>query len=69
MACEHEIAQNIITVLLDKITDGKEIASRFGHFLLVDIDEPIVHPVMYKRFAVGCLTLGDFIFMVREIRS
>ena len=64
MCLHHHVANDFIAVLLCHFPHGEEIAQRLGHFLVVDVDIAVVHPVVGKGLAVGSFTLCDFVFMV-----
>ncbi len=66
MRAKHEHADSFKIKLFGNITNREEIAQRFGHFLIVDIDEPIMHPVMHVGLSCSSFRLRNFIFMMRE---
>src|SRR5690606_19532089 len=47
---------------------GDEVAERFAHLLLVDVDEPVVHPDAGEgpRVGLGGLALCDLVLVVGE---
>ena len=66
MCAQHKEAQHLQIVFLTDFTDGKEISEGFGHLLVIDVQEAIVHPVICKGLVVCCLRLRDFILVMRE---
>ena len=66
MGAEHEEAQYLQVVFFTDFPYCKEIPQGFGHFLIINIQECVVHPVVGKGLAVRALALRDLIFMVRE---
>ena len=49
-----------------QLFERDEIAERFAHFLSVDRDHVVVHPVTGRIVAAGGGALGDLAFVVRE---
>ena len=66
MCTQHEESQDLKIVLLGNVADGEEVAERFGHFLIVNIQECVVHPVMREFLSRCALRLCDLVLMVRE---
>ena len=66
MSLQHKEAQDRIGIERREVADAEEVAFRLGHLNVIDIDKTVMHPVANKRFAAGCLGLGDFIFVMRE---
>ena len=64
MGRNYEKADHFRGVFFQNLLNGEEVAERFAHFLLVDIDKTVVHPVFDKRFAGRPFTLGDLVLMV-----
>jgi hypothetical protein len=53
---------------LQHVADAEEVAQRFGHLLVVHVDEAVVHPVFREAVAAGRAGLRDLVFMVREFQ-
>ena len=68
VAAHDEEAHRLGIELLEHIADGEEIAQRLGHFLVVDVDEAVVHPGARKGLAGRAFALGDFVLMVRKLQ-
>ena len=66
MAAEDEGAQGFAVVVLEHVTHGEEVAERFAHFLVVDLHEAVVQPVVNMLVTAGAFALRDFAFVVRE---
>ena len=66
MSGKHKETQYLKVIFLTDFSYRKEVAERFGHFLVINIQKCIVQPVFRKRYTVGCLTLCDLVFMMRE---
>jgi len=67
VGCHHRESNCFTRPLFKQITDGNEVAERFGHFLPFDLQVAIVHPQLRHLVgAVRAARLGDFILMVRE---
>ena len=66
MRTQHEETQYLQIILFSDLSYGKEVAERFGHFTVVDVQETVVQPVTCKNLAVAALALCNLIFMVRE---
>ena len=49
-----------------ELFQGNEIAQRLTHFLAVDGNHVVVHPITARHFAVGRHRLGNFRFVVRK---
>ena len=52
--------------MLEHVAHGEEVAERFAHFLVVDLHEAVVQPVVDVLVAAGAFALRDFAFVVRE---
>ena len=66
MCLQHKETQNLQVIFFADLPYGKEIAQRLAHLFVVNIKETIVHPIFGEFYAIGCLTLCDLIFMMRE---
>ena len=66
MCGKHEETKHLGIIFFNDISYGKEIACRFRHLLIINIQKSIVHPVSCKGLAVCCLRLGNLIFMMGE---
>ena len=66
MCCQQEVADWFITELVRNIPYCKEVVERFGHFLVVNVDIAVVHPVTCKFFVRSTFTLCNFVFVVWE---
>ena len=64
MGGEHEEPQHLQVILLTDVPHREKISQRLGHFLIVNIQKSVVHPVFGKRFAVCRLRLGNLILVV-----
>ena len=68
VAAHDKKAHRLGVVLLEHVADGEEVAQRFGHLLVVDIDKAVVHPRLRKRLAGSAFALGDFVLVVRKLQ-
>src|SRR5699024_11849684 len=50
----------------EKLFQSNSIPQRFAHFLALEGNHIIVHPVIGKGFIVGTLALGDLAFVMRK---
>ena len=66
MCLNHHITNDFIAVLFCNFPNREEIAQRLGHFLVVNIDIAVVHPVMRECLACSSFTLCNFILVMRE---
>src|SRR6185437_2220949 len=66
VACEEIMAQSRGVELLEDFPDGEEIAERFRHFFLVDVEKTVMQPVARQRLAEGALGLRDLVLMMRK---
>ena len=66
MCRKHEETKNLKIILFTDVSDSKEIAGRFGHLFIINIQKCVVHPVFCKRLVIGSLRLSDLVLMVRE---
>ena len=66
MRAEHEETQHLQIVFLCNLTNCKEVAQRFGHLHIINIQETIMHPVMRKFLIIAGFALCNFILMMRE---
>ena len=66
MCVEHEEPQHLQIVFLRNLTHGKEVAKRFGHLAVVNVQKCVMHPIFGKNLAIAALTLRNLIFMMRE---
>mmetsp|Transcript_8943 Transcript_8943/g.21943 ORF Transcript_8943/g.21943 Transcript_8943/m.21943 type:complete len:212 (-) Transcript_8943:887-1522(-) len=48
------------------LSECEEVSLGLGHFLLVDVDKAIVHPVAAKGLATRTFRLGDLVLVMRE---
>ena len=63
---DQEVAHHFWIVAVQNIADSKEVTQRLGHLLLINPNRTGMHPGIDEFNAIGSLTLGDLIFMVRE---
>ena len=68
MGSHQEETNRFGIVLFQHLANGEKVTQAFGHFLVVDVDKTVVHPVFGHRLAESAFALGDFIFMVRELQ-
>ena len=84
VGAQDEEAHDFGVVLFQHFADGEEVAQRFGHFFAVHTDEAVVQPVfdvtgnalpvvglrvvMAAGMPCRADTLGDFVFVVRELQ-
>ncbi|MPM64404.1 hypothetical protein SDC9_111290 [bioreactor metagenome] len=47
-----------------ELLESNKIPQRFTHFLSVDSDHIVMHPVLHRIFSKGCARLGNFTLMV-----
>ena len=66
MSAQHEETQHLKIVFLADLTNSKEIAQRFAHLPVVDVQESVVEPVAGKGHAVAAFALGNLVLMMRE---
>ena len=66
MRAQHKQAHRHQIKFLGNIPHGKKVAGGFAHLLIVDVDVPIVHPVLGKRLSRCALALCNLVFMVWE---
>ena len=64
MCTQHKEAKYLQIILLADLTDCTEIAERFTHLVVINVQKCIVHPVFGKFLAVASLALCDFILMM-----
>ena len=50
-----------------ELVQGDEIPQRFAHFLSLDSDHIVVHPIFHGFVSVGSRTLGNLTFVVGKI--
>ncbi len=60
------MAQRRRLVARKNIPDGKDVAERLRHLLLVDVEKAVVHPRPRERQAVGRLGLRDLVLVMRK---
>ena len=69
---QNKEADDFGVIDLEYITDGEEVAQRFGHLffdaVFLDTDKAVVHPNVGKGAAMGAFGLGNFILMMRELQ-
>src|SRR5665648_327528 len=53
-------------IAAEKLFQRNGVSERFTHFLSVQGNHVVVHPVANGRFPMGCLSLSHFSFMVRK---
>ena len=68
MRADDEKTQDFRIIILQHITNRKEIAERFRHFFIIHPYETVMHPVIDERMAGSAFRLGDLIFMMRELK-
>ncbi len=66
MRAQHKKSQHLQIILLRNLTYRKKVTQRFRHFLIINIQKPVMHPVPGKFFSACRLRLRDFIFMMRK---
>ena len=67
MCVQKCVSKHKRVIFLQCIRDGPEVSKRLAHLLAIDIDEPIVHPVLDQRgLSRTAFGLEDFSFVVRE---
>ena len=66
MCVQHEETKHLQIIFLADLTNSKEIAQRFGHLTVINIQECIMHPVMRELLAAASLALCDLVLMMRE---
>ncbi len=66
MRRQQREAQHLAPVVLQQVAHRAEVAQGLGHFLAVDIQERVVHPVAHVIAAMGAAALGNLVFVVRE---
>ena len=63
---EDEITHLFGPVACQDLANGKEIAQRLGHLLIVDTHESVVHPVPDEGMSGRTLGLGNLVLVMRE---
>ena len=67
MSAKHKETQHLKVIFLTDFSYRKEVAQRFGHFLVINIQEMhCAASIAQTVLAVAGLALCDLIFMVRE---
>ena len=66
MGGQHEETHYLRIVFGHDVTHGEKVSGRLAHFLIINIQECIMHPVSGERLAVSRFRLGNLIFMMRE---
>ena len=66
MMREKEESKDFGMPIFEDFSDGENVAKRFGHLFLVDVDKAVMDPVPDKGFPGSCLGLSNLIFVVRE---
>ena len=51
-----------------ELVQGDEIPQRFAHFLSLDSDHIVVHPIFHGFVSVGSRTLGNLTFVVGKLQ-
>ena len=54
--------------LFQHVANGEEVVQGLGHLLAIDADHAAVHPGVCVGLAGGGFALGDFVFVVRELK-
>ena len=62
----HNITNGLIAKLLCNLANCKEIAERFTHFAVINIDISVMHPIMRKIASISAFRLCNLVLMVRE---
>ena len=65
---DHEEADRLAVVALQHVADGEEVAERLRHLLVVDVEQPVVHPDVGERAAARAFALRDLVLVVRELQ-
>ena len=68
VGAQHQKPNGFAIVTFKHITDRKKIAQRLRHFLIVNVQEAVVHPVIHIGLAAGPFALGDFVLMVWKLQ-
>ena len=68
VGAQNEEAHHLGCELLQHLAHGEEVAEGLRHLLVVDADEPVVHPVVHEGVVVRALGLGDLVLVVRELQ-
>ena len=68
MAIEDEKADFRRFVMGQHFANGEKVIQRFRHFLIVNPDETVVHPVINVSVSVARLALRNFVFVVRKLQ-
>src|SRR5216117_4217004 len=67
-----EETQNFRIVALEEFADGGEVAGRFRHLLVLQLDKAVVHPVSDEGLRVisseDCFGLRDFVLVMRKLQ-
>ena len=65
---QQEVAQHLAVVFLQDVAHGEEVVERLAHLLVVDRDEPVVHPVVGELLAGQAFGLRDLVLVMRELQ-
>src|SRR5882672_821454 len=72
MRARDEKANDFRIVILQELPNRRDITRRFRHFLVLQPDESIVHPVVDEgrssRLTEGGFGLSDFVLVVRKLK-
>ena len=64
---EQEEPDHLGVVGLKDVLNIQDIAQRFAHLGLIDVDEPVVNPISNEGLACGGFGLGNLVVVVREL--
>ena len=67
MRAQDEETEYFGIVLPEDFLDGEEIAERFRHLLVIDTNEPVVHPVVDEATLVRAFRLRDLVLVVGKL--
>ena len=59
----------LVGILLQKVLKEQAVAERLAHLLPVDLDEPVVRPILREPLARERLALGDLVLVMGKMRS
>ena len=65
---QEEEANHFGVELREDVPQSEEVAKRLGHLLVVDANEPVMHPGVHEAPAAGALGLRDLVLVVGELQ-
>ena len=68
MPGEHEVTNRLRLDPFQHFVNRNAVAKRFGHLLIVDIDESVVHPIARQRLAAERFGLGALALVMGELQ-